>query len=87
MSSYLQLAKKAIEEAPAEATQEKLEEERLRKREEASRRGLIIHWSEYPDWIKLHNPLSGEWHEVKASECLPGVLETVNKCQKKGGRA
>ena len=30
--------------------------------EEASRRGIAFHWSEYPTWIKLHDPLSGEWH-------------------------
>ena len=40
---------------------------------------MIIRWSEYPDWIKLHDPLTGDWHEVRASECLPGVVETANK--------
>lgn len=58
-----------------------------RKLEEADRRGLIIRWSEYPDWIKLHDPTTGEWHEVRASECLPGIVETANKYRKKGGVA
>jgi hypothetical protein len=58
-----------------------------RKLEEASRRGLIIRWSEYPEWIKLHDPLTGEWYEVRASECLPGVIETANKYRKRGGAA
>jgi hypothetical protein len=56
-----------------------------RKLGEAGRRGLVIRWSEYPTWIKLHDPLTGEWHEVKASECLPGVVETANRYRKKRG--
>lgn len=58
-----------------------------RKLEEASRCGLLIRWSEYPDWIKLHDPTTGEWHEVRAEECLSGVVETANKYRKKGGAA
>ncbi len=54
---------------------------------EAGQRGLIVRWSEYPTWIKLHDPLTGGWHEVKASECLPGVVQTANKYRKKGGVA
>jgi hypothetical protein len=45
----------------------------------ADRRGLIIRWSEYPVWIELHDPLTGDWHEVRASECLPGVVKTANR--------
>jgi hypothetical protein len=60
-----------------EALIELLERERIRL-EAADRRGLIIRWSEYPVWIELHDPLTGEWHEVRASECLPGVVETAN---------
>jgi hypothetical protein len=47
--------------------------------------GRNVRWSEYPTWIKLHDPTTGEWHEVKAEECLPGVVETANKYRKKGG--
>jgi hypothetical protein len=65
----------------------KLLKAKRRKLEQADRRGLIIRWSEYPKWIKLHDPLTGEWHEVRASECLPSVVETANKCRKKGGAA
>jgi tubulysin polyketide synthase-like protein len=57
---------------------ELLERERIRLGA-AARRGLIIRWSEYPVWIELHNPLTGEWHEVRASECLPGVVDTANR--------
>jgi hypothetical protein len=55
------------------------------KLEKAGRRGLAIRWSEYPVWIKLHDPLTGEWHEVKATECLPGVVETANRYHRMGG--
>src|SRR5215212_3530997 len=61
-----------------EALIELLERERIRLGA-ADRRGLIIRWSEYPAWIELHDPLTGEWHEVRASECLPGVVETANR--------
>ena len=62
----------------------KLLEWERRKLEEADRRGLVIKWSEYPQWIELHDPLSGERHEIRASECLPGVVDSANNHQKKG---
>ena len=61
-----------------EALIQLLERERI-KLKAANRRGLVIRWSEYPVWIELHDPLTGEWHEVRASECLPGVVETANR--------
>lgn len=45
--------------------------------EEADRRGLVIRWSKEPGWISLHDPTTGEWHEVKASECLPSIIESA----------
>jgi hypothetical protein len=45
--------------------------------EEADRRGLVIKWSREPGWISLHDPTTGEWHEVKASECLPSIVESA----------
>jgi hypothetical protein len=65
----------------------KLLEWERRTLEEADRRGLVIRWSDYPKWIEMHDPLSGEWHEVRASECLPGVVETANEYMKSGGGA
>ena len=64
----------------------KLLEWEQRKLEEADHRGLVIRWSEHPGWIKLQDPTDGTWHEVRAEECLPGVVDTANKHRKKGGR-
>ncbi len=69
-----------------EALIELLERERIRI-EAADRRGLIIRWSEYPVWIKLRDPLTGEWHEVRAAECLPGVVESANRKRSRRGAA
>jgi hypothetical protein len=52
--------------------------------EEADRRGLLVRWSEHPTWVRLHDPTTGEWHEVKADQCLPGVVETANNNHEKG---
>ena len=46
-----------------------------RKLEEANRRGLVIKWSKEPGYISLHDPTTGEWHEVPASSCPPWVLD------------
>ena len=51
-----------------------LERER-RRLEEADRRGLVIKWSKEPGYISLHDPTTGEWHEVPASGCPPWVLD------------
>jgi hypothetical protein len=85
VSGYLALAKKANKDVSESS--EALAIRRERKLEEASRRGLLIRWSEYPDWIKLHDPTTGEWHEVRADECLPSVVETANRYRKRGGVA
>ena len=44
---------------------------------EANKRGLIIQWSKHPGWISLHDPTTGEWHDVRPSECLPGIVEAA----------
>lgn len=56
-----------------------------RKLEQADRRGLVIKRSREPGYISLHDPLTGEWHEVKESECLPSVVESAKR--KKGATA
>ncbi|MGF1470299.1 MAG: hypothetical protein ACFB50_00980 [Rubrobacteraceae bacterium] len=54
------------------------------KLEAADRRGLIITRSREQGYITLHDPLTGKWHDVKESECLPGVVESAKL---KGGAA
>ena len=49
-----------------------------RKLREADRRGLVIRWAGERGWISLHDPTTGEWHEVRARECLPSVVEAAN---------
>jgi predicted metal-dependent hydrolase len=51
-----------------------LERER-RRLEEANRRGLVIKWAKEPGYVALHDPTTGEWHEVEASGCPPWILE------------
>jgi hypothetical protein len=84
VSSYLNLAKRVVEKAPPEDTSEELAERRRRKLEEAGRRGLVVRWSEYPDWIALHDPSSGEWVEVRAEDCFPSLVEEANRRHRKG---
>ena len=54
---------------------------------EADRRGLRISWSKEPGWIALHDPTTGEWHEVKASECLPSVVESARANDRRKNKA
>lgn len=56
-----------------------------RKIEKADKRGLIIRRSRESGYISLHDPLTGEWHDVKESECLPGIVESAKR--RKGGAA
>ena len=51
-----------------------LERER-KKLEEADRRGLVIKWAREPGYVALHDPITGEWHELPSSDCPPWVLE------------
>jgi hypothetical protein len=83
VSGYLDLAKRVVEKALPEVSSEELADRRRRKLEEAGRRGLVVRWSEYPDWIALHDPLSGEWVEVKAEDCFPSLVEEANRKRKK----
>jgi predicted metal-dependent hydrolase len=53
-----------------------LERER-RRLEEADRRGLVVKWAKEPGYVSLHDPTTGEWHDVKASECLPSLVEAA----------
>ena len=61
-----------------------LERERLRL-EEADRRGLMIRWSREPGYISIHDPTTGEWHELKASGCTLWVLDEAKARRRFGG--
>jgi hypothetical protein len=45
---------------------------------EADRLSMVVRWSEYPTWIRLRDSSTGEWHEVRASECLPSIVQSAN---------
>jgi hypothetical protein len=83
LSGYLELAQKAIGKAPVKLSEEQLAEHRQRRLEEAGRRGFLVRWSEYPTWLALHDPFSGEWHELPASDCFPSLVEEADKRRKK----
>ncbi len=45
--------------------------------------GLVIRWARERGWIALRDPLTGEWHEVRASDCLPSIVETANAAKRR----
>ena len=51
-----------------------LERER-RRLDVADRRGLVIKWSKESGYVALHDPTTGEWHELAASACSPWMIE------------
>ncbi len=55
-----------------------------RRLEEADRRGLVIKWAKEPGYVALHDPTTGEWHEVLSSECPPWVLEDAKAHRRRG---
>ena len=65
----------------------KLLEWERHKLDQARRLGCVVRWSRCPTWIELHDPLTGDWHEVRASECLPGVVAEADKYREQGGAA
>ena len=87
MSRYLEMAKRVSGTEEAPGSSKDLDDRHRRRLEKAARIGLVIRCSEDPRWIKLHDPTTGEWHEVRAEECLPGVVDSVKKYRKKGGPA
>jgi len=83
VSGYLNLAKRVSTKVSPETSREESASRRRRKLEEAGRRGLVVRWSEYPTWIALHDPSSGEWVEVRAEDCFPSLVEEANRRRKK----
>lgn len=59
--------------------------ERERQRLEAvDRRGLVIKWAKAPGYLALHDPTTGEWHEVPAPGCPPWILEDAKAHRRRG---
>jgi hypothetical protein len=52
----------------------------------SSRRGLVIKWSREPGYLFLHDSTTGEWHEVKASECPPSIVESAKAHRRRRGQ-
>ena len=62
-----------------------LERER-RKLEEAESRGLVITFSREPGYLSVHDPTTGDWHELPASGCPPWMLEDAKARRRRKGR-
>ena len=56
-----------------------------KKLEEADRRELVINWTRELGWISLHDPTTGEWHEVPSSGCPPCVVDEAKARRRFGG--
>jgi hypothetical protein len=84
VNSYLGLAKRILAEFPAEISKAELAERKQGKLEEAGRRGLVVRWSEYPTWIAMQDPTTGEWPEWTAVDGSPSVVAEANRHRKKG---
>jgi len=53
---------------------------------EAERIGLLIKWSKVPGYVALHDPTTGEWHDVPATGCLPSVVESAKAHRQRCGQ-
>ena len=62
-----------------------LERER-RRLEEAASRGLVIKFSREPGYLSVHDPTTGDWHELLASGCPPWMLEDARARRRRRGR-
>ena len=51
----------------------------------AERRDPEIRWSEHPVWIALWDPDTREWHEIRAAECLPGIVKAADAARRREG--
>jgi hypothetical protein len=63
-----------------------LERER-RKLKEAESRGLVIRFSREPGYLSVHDPTTGDWHELSASGCPPWMLEDATTRRRREGRS
>jgi hypothetical protein len=61
-----------------------LERER-KKLVEADRRGLVIKWSRESGYVSIHDPTTGDWHELATSACPGWVLEDAKAHRRRRG--
>lgn len=83
MSGYLDLARRVSTGILLKTSREDVASRRRRKLEEAGRRSLVVRWSEYPNWIALLDPSSGQWVEIRAEDCFPSLVDEANRRRKK----
>ncbi len=62
-----------------------LERER-RKLEDADRRGLVIRFAREPGYLSVHDPTTGDWHELQTSSCPSWMLEDAKAHRRRRGR-
>ena len=84
MSNYLDLAKRTIRETPAMIPTADLTDQKHRRLEEASMRGLIVKRSKELGWISLHDPLTGEWHDFPSADCFPSIVADASRPRRQG---
>ena len=49
-------------------------------------RGLVIRFSREPGYLSVHDPTTGDWHELLASGCPPWMLEDAKTRRRAKGR-
>lgn len=64
----------------------RLLEREPRKLEDADRRGLVIRFAREPGYLSVHDPTTGDWHELQASSCPPWMLEDAKAYRRRRGR-
>lgn len=57
-----------------------------RKLEDADRRGLVIRFAREPGYLSVHDPTTGDWHELQASSCPPWMLEDAKAYRRRRWR-
>jgi len=64
----------------------RLLERELRRLEEAASRGLVIRFSREPGYLSVHDPTTGDWHELPASGCPRWMIDAAKTRRRRKGR-
>lgn len=46
---------------------------------------FVVRWSKNPGCVELRNPATGEWHEVRAKDCFPSIVEAADADRRRRG--